>query len=95
MQLVNGAVRRVYDISGKLVRGLEDIVDGGVYIATGGEFFKRAPYIEQEKIQAKPQRAVKAYASNSPFLVTASIPNMNRNGQKETPIFSNNVCQQH
>jgi hypothetical protein len=91
MQLLNGAVRRVYDIRGKLVRGLDDIVDGGAYIATGGEFFKRAPYIEQEKIHAMPPKPRKTYGTNTSFLVTKSLPNFKPDGRKETPIFTTNV----
>ncbi|KAJ3115930.1 hypothetical protein HDU96_010792 [Phlyctochytrium bullatum] len=44
LTLVNGAVRRIHTIQGALVRDLEDLQDGGFYVATAGEPFHRIPY---------------------------------------------------
>lgn len=91
LKLLNGAVRKVYDITGKPVQSLDDIKDGAAYVATGGEFFKRAPYLEQEKIQSLPPKPRKTYGSPiKPFLL-ASESGPATNGRKETPIFNSNV----
>ncbi|KAJ3264041.1 Doublecortin domain-containing protein 2C, partial [Borealophlyctis nickersoniae] len=46
ISLVNGAVRRVYNLSnGTPVHSLDDLQDGGLYVATGGEWFRRVPYM--------------------------------------------------
>ncbi|KAJ1566323.1 Doublecortin domain-containing protein 2B, partial [Cladochytrium tenue] len=44
INLLNGAVRRVYTLDGRAVRGLSDLCDGQSYVATGGELFKHVAY---------------------------------------------------
>ncbi|KAJ1537207.1 Doublecortin domain-containing protein 2C, partial [Cladochytrium tenue] len=44
LNLLNGAVRRVYTLDGRAVRGLADLCDGQSYVATGGEQFKHVAY---------------------------------------------------
>ncbi|KNC99071.1 uncharacterized protein SPPG_06019 [Spizellomyces punctatus DAOM BR117] len=45
INLVNGAVRKVFTLDGHIIRTLDDLKDGAVYVATGGESFKKVPYL--------------------------------------------------
>ncbi|KAJ3053323.1 Doublecortin domain-containing protein 2B [Rhizophlyctis rosea] len=50
VSLLNGAVRRVYALDSassapSQIRALDDLKDGGLYVATGGEPFRRATYM--------------------------------------------------
>ncbi|KAJ3013827.1 Doublecortin domain-containing protein 2C [Thoreauomyces humboldtii] len=45
INLVNGAARRVYSLDGQPIHSLDDLKDGSVYIASGGENLKRIPYL--------------------------------------------------
>ncbi|KAJ3087975.1 hypothetical protein HK102_009861 [Quaeritorhiza haematococci] len=44
LQLLNGAVRKVYALDGTLLHGINQIQDGGCYIATAGESFRKVAY---------------------------------------------------
>ncbi|KAI8928996.1 hypothetical protein BC831DRAFT_46103 [Entophlyctis helioformis] len=45
VQLMTGAVRRLYDLeSGTQVRRLDELGDGKIYVATGGEPYKKVEY---------------------------------------------------
>lgn len=89
LKLLNGAVRKIYTIDGKLIHSLDELVEGGAYVATGGEHFKRAPYIHQEKIQSLPPKPRKPYNSNAKtFLLTDT----SKPERKDTPIFTTTVC---
>lgn len=44
VKLNGGAVRRVYTIKGKILNSFDELEDGGIYVATSGEIFKRVPY---------------------------------------------------
>ena len=45
VQLNSGAVRKLFTVEGAPVRGLDDLVDGGMYVASGGDSFKKVPYL--------------------------------------------------
>lgn len=44
VKLNGGAVRRVYTIKGKILNSFDELEDGGIYVATSGEAFKKVPY---------------------------------------------------
>ena len=46
--LDKGAVRMLFDIGGKPINGLDLISDGGIYVASYGQTFKKVPYPIQE-----------------------------------------------
>ena len=48
MNLHSGAVRKLFDLNGKLVRGMDDLKDGHFYVASSGEPFKRVQYVTEE-----------------------------------------------
>eukprot|EP00842_Homolaphlyctis_polyrhiza_P003432 jgi/Hompol1/408/HPOL_005303-RA len=51
VQLVTGAVRRLYEMEGgTLVRGLDDLKDNAQYVATGGEPLRRIVYSSNEEL---------------------------------------------
>ncbi|TPX64335.1 hypothetical protein SpCBS45565_g05971 [Spizellomyces sp. 'palustris'] len=52
INLVNGAVRKVFTLDGHIIRTLDDLKDGAVYVATGGESFKKIPYLITADIPA-------------------------------------------
>ncbi|KAJ3307486.1 Doublecortin domain-containing protein 2C [Blyttiomyces sp. JEL0837] len=49
LNLLNGAVRRVYTMEGHLIESLDDLIDGAFYVATAGEMFKRVRYSLKEE----------------------------------------------
>ena len=44
IKLVNGAVRKIYDLEGRAVLSLDDLQEGGSYIAAGNEPFRKVLY---------------------------------------------------
>ncbi|KAJ3388439.1 Serine/threonine-protein kinase dclk1 [Lobulomyces angularis] len=88
LKLLTGAVRKIYTIEGKPVGGLDDFEEGGTYVATSGEFFKKAPYLLKE--QQQPESASKkgdprAYLKswNDKTFLAETI----NEGKKEIPLF--------
>ncbi|KAI8897395.1 hypothetical protein BC833DRAFT_527115 [Globomyces pollinis-pini] len=49
VNLVNGGVRRLFNVHGKRIKSLDDILDSESYVATGGEPFKNVDYLLQEE----------------------------------------------
>jgi hypothetical protein len=43
--LNSGSVRRIFDMSGRQVRRLEDLRDGGFYVCSSGEPFRPVDYV--------------------------------------------------
>ena len=81
LNLLNGAVRRVYTIEGRPIKSLEDIHESGVYVATAGEMFKKAVY-DLNKME------------ETTFTSPAIRQKFNEDGKKhvkETPIFGPTV----
>ncbi|KAI8815117.1 hypothetical protein BJ742DRAFT_670802 [Cladochytrium replicatum] len=72
VELLNGAVHKVFTVEGKPVRSLDELEENGNYVAAGRESFRRVPYpvlvglAEQQLIQFKgemsPEMASKAAA---------------------------------
>lgn len=55
---MNGAARRVYTLDGHIVRTLDDLKDGAIYVATGGEPLKKIPYLVTADLPASAISAV-------------------------------------
>ena len=93
--LTSGAVRRVYTIDGSPVRSLDDIKDGGMYVASGGETFKRVPYLLDDENVG--EAAIKSRDIKSRRNKHTSYGMLNSDintifNQKERPIFGASVC---
>jgi hypothetical protein len=48
IKLNSGAIRRIFDMNGKRVWKIEDLDDGGLYVASSGERFRAMNYITYE-----------------------------------------------
>ena len=92
--MTSGAVRRMYSIDGTPVKSLGEIKDGGMYVASGGDSFKRVPYlIEDDPIAETPMKSRQNIAANrahhSHGMLNSDINSIfNKN---EKPIFSPSV----
>ncbi|KAJ3181635.1 Doublecortin domain-containing protein 2 [Gaertneriomyces sp. JEL0708] len=84
------AVRKVYTMDGVLVRGLDGLTDGGVYVVTSGEGFKKAPYLtdgkerERERVVARTGAGAGVGAVNGRGVVRSGG---STTAEKEAPIF--------
>ncbi len=82
-------MRKVYSLEGALVRNLEDIKDGGLYVASGGDMLKKVPYLMEEdsanEISIKEGKSKNKAKHVSYGMLNSDINNIfNRN---ERPIF--------
>lgn len=83
---MNGAVRKVFTLDGKLVTRLDDFEEGGLYIGSAGEAFKRAPYqlSELKYVVPKKRQEYNGHLGDNSFLAKT-------NERKDTPIFNSTV----
>lgn len=84
----------MYSIDGAPVRSLDEIKDGGLYVASGGDSFKRVPYlIEDDSIPEDPQKARQSRNTQKTFhshgMLNSDINNIFN--QKEKPLFTPSV----
>jgi hypothetical protein len=93
--LTAGAVRKIYSIDGTLVRSLDEIRDGGLYVASGGDYFKRVPYLlDDEADEPQKSRTLRSTRSTRPPFQSHGMINSEINkifDGKEKPLFTPSV----
>ncbi|KAI9102534.1 hypothetical protein DFS34DRAFT_577191 [Phlyctochytrium arcticum] len=94
LSLVNGAVRKVYSLDGHLVKTLDDLKDGAVYVASGGEHFKRVPYLLTADIPTSALPPSNNSANTAPEILPRKENGLTpldvqevKKKEKERPIF--------
>ncbi|KAJ3410715.1 hypothetical protein HDV05_003461 [Chytridiales sp. JEL 0842] len=90
---LNGAVRKIYTIEGAVVQSLENLEDGGFYVASSGADFKRVPY----SVLSNNGDQTDAYVSDAAETQTIrlrttrrkrmQVANEHENRVKEKPLF--------
>ena len=84
----------MYTIDGQSVKSLNDIKDGGMYVASGGDSFKKVPYLTQDDpVQEPPLKSrenkIKSRPHHSYGMLNSDINNIFN--QKEKAIFGPSV----
>jgi hypothetical protein len=87
----------MYSIDGTIVRSLDQIRDGGLYVASGGDSFKRVPYlVEDDAVVNDTLKSRQSRGARRPIqshgMLNSDINNIFNGSEK--PLFTPSVrCQ--
>jgi hypothetical protein len=80
----------MYSIDGTLVRSLDQIRDGGLYVASGGDSFKRVPYLLEDDIANDALKSRQSRGARRPIqshgMLNSDINNIFNGTEK--PLFT-------